>query len=245
MATPYVMHRLAEVGSTQQEARRLLPAAGDLPLLLVADRQVHGRGRSGNEWVSAPRAAAVSLALEPAWPATTWSRIPLVAGLAAREAIRTTVGVLPGLKWPNDLVTPAGKIGGVLVEASGATAVIGCGINLWWPEPIPGAAGLCPVDPGPEATEAFAAEFAERTLHRLAGEVRRWGHDEYRAACVTLGTWISWDPGGHGEAVDVAEDGALIVESAIGRITLHSGTVQTVRAATIPEDFDGTGGDAL
>jgi BirA family biotin operon repressor/biotin-[acetyl-CoA-carboxylase] ligase len=238
------MHRLTEVGSTQQEARRLLPAAGELPLLLVADRQVHGKGRSGSEWVSAPRAAAVSLALQPAWPATTWSRIPLIAGLAAREAIRATVGVTPGLKWPNDLVTPSGKIGGILVEASGETVVIGCGINLWWPEPMPGAAALCPDDPGHEAVDAFAAEFAERTLHRLAGDVRRWGHDEYRAACVTLGTFITWDPDGHGEAVDVAENGALIVESRSGRITLHSGTVHTVRAATISEDFDGTGGDA-
>jgi BirA family biotin operon repressor/biotin-[acetyl-CoA-carboxylase] ligase len=239
MATPYVIHRLGEVGSTQEEARRLFPAAGDFPLLLVAERQSRGRGRGDSEWVSAPRAAAVSLALRPQWPPATWSRIPLVAGLAARAAIRTVAGPTPGLKWPNDIVTASGKVGGILVEASGPAVVIGCGINLWWPDPIPGAAALFDEDPGPELVDRFGGEFAERVLRRLDGDVRRWGHDEYRGACVTLGTWIRWDPDGFGEAVDVAEDGGLVVETADGRITLHSGTVRTVRPATISDVPDG------
>ena len=229
MATPYVMYRLEEVGSTQSEAERLFASGDGKPTLLVADRQTSGRGRHGNRWVTAPRAVAASLALRPGWPPSAWGRIPLVAGLAARAALRSVLGTEVALKWPNDLLTTAGKVGGVLVEASGDRVTVGCGINLWWPDPIPEAAGLVSEDPGPEAAGPLAVDLAQRLLRRLHDDPRVWGHEEYRSVCATLGQQITWDPDGQGEAVDVAADGGLVVETPDGRTTLHSGVVRSVR----------------
>ena len=233
MATPLVTRRLGEVGSTQLEARQVADASGEVPLLVVADKQTEGRGRAGHGWLTAPRALAGSLAAAPVWERERWGTIPLVAGLAARRALRRHAGIEPGLKWPNDLVTSSGKVGGLLVEASEDLAVIGLGVNLWWPRPPAGAAAIFDEDPGTELAAEIAASWAERVLTILAMSPSSWGHDEYRAACVTVGSEVTWEPQGHGEAIDVAADGALVVQTAVGPRALHSGEVHSVRATTL------------
>jgi hypothetical protein len=56
-----------------------------------------------------------------------------------------------------------------------------------------------------------------------------WPIDVYRKACVTLGRDVEWEPDGRGRAVDVAPDGALIVEGDAGTETVYSGVVRHVR----------------
>jgi BirA family transcriptional regulator, biotin operon repressor / biotin---[acetyl-CoA-carboxylase] ligase len=221
--TPYVLLRLEETPSTQDEARRRFSGP---PLLVVAERQTAGRGRRGRAWEEADRALATTLAFRPEWSPETWGRLTLVAGLAACRALGKGVG----LEWPNDLVTTAGKVGGLLAEAAGGLATQGLGVNLWWPRPtVAGAAGLLAADPGPEAPEKVAAVWAEDLLRRVAAGPEGWGQEEYVGFCLTLGREVTWEPGGRGRAVGVAADGGLVVETAAGRRVLHAGEVHTVR----------------
>lgn len=164
---------------------------------------------------------------------------PLLAGLAARSALNEHSGVTPGLKWPNDLVTERGKVGGILVEASDDLVVVGLGVNLWWPGPPAGVAATCHHDPGPDLAGSIAAAWAEGVLAGLGRRPNRWGYDDYRAACVTLQSFVTWEPGGSGMAVDVAMDGGLVVETATGLTTLRSGEVHAVRSATLAAGADG------
>ena len=245
MATPLTIHHLQEVGSTQHEARVLCESPGGVPLLLVADRQASGRGRDGHSWLTAPRALACSLAVAPAWRTPDWSTIPLLAGLAARNVLREKSGVETGLKWPNDLMVEAGKVGGILVEASGELVVVGLGVNLWWPDAPGGIAAIHEDDPGPDVAAVLAEAWAQRVLANLGREPRAWGLDEYRAACETLGKAVTWEPGGRGTAVDIASDGGLVVETPSGRLTLRSGEVHAVRTTTLAaEPPDTAGGTA-
>jgi BirA family biotin operon repressor/biotin-[acetyl-CoA-carboxylase] ligase len=159
--------------------------------------------------------------------------------------LREKSGAETGLKWPNDLMVESGKVGGVLVEASGEVVVVGLGVNLWWPEPPDGIAAIHENDPGPDAAAILAAAWAQRVLERLSREARAWGHDDYRAACVTLGNAVTWEPDGRGIAVDIAADGGLVVETPAGRTTLRSGEVHAVRATTLAaEPTDTAGGTA-
>ena len=87
--------------------------------------------------------------------------IPLLAGMAARRSIEANTGVLPGLKWPNDLVTEQGKVGGLLVEAADGDIIVGCGINLWWPQAPGGFAGVVNEDPGSELVVSVARDWAD------------------------------------------------------------------------------------
>lgn len=227
MDTPYALVSLEVVGSTQDEARALFTG---FPVLVVAPRQTAGRGRHGATWETAPRALAVSLAYSSDWEADSVTRIPLVAGLSL-------IHVLPGpnnLKWPNDLVRGAEKLGGILVERSEDTVVVGVGVNLWWPGAPDGYGAIFGEDPGSIAHLEIAESWAVEFLRRVAGDATEWGRDEYRAVCSTVGQVITWEPGGSGTAIDVDHDGALLVETNAGIERIASGAVREVRGIEPP-----------
>ncbi|MEX0826305.1 MAG: biotin--[acetyl-CoA-carboxylase] ligase [Acidimicrobiia bacterium] len=214
------MH-LDTTASTQDDARRLF--SGD-PMLVTAASQSAGRGRSGAKWVDSDRSLAASLAFRPGWQPDLWSLIPLVAGLAAVDALGNV-----RLKWPNDVVRGKEKVAGILSESDGEVAVVGIGVNLWWSKPMSGAGALWVEDRGAEAARSLASVWAERLLDRLDADPNDWGRDEYQSYCTTIGEEIAWEPAGAGTAVGVDERGRLEVEAADGLIALDSGAVRMVR----------------
>jgi BirA family transcriptional regulator, biotin operon repressor / biotin---[acetyl-CoA-carboxylase] ligase len=110
------------------------PVAGSASVVL-AEHQTGGRGRRGRSWVAPPGGAiCLSLAWQyPELPADL-SALSLIVGLCAVNALRE-LGVRSHLKWPNDLLTTRGKLGGILIEmraeAGGPVhVVIGIGLNV-------------------------------------------------------------------------------------------------------------------
>lgn len=236
MATPYAIVELDSAESTQEEARER--ASGDRPVLVVARHQPAGRGRLGREWIEPDLALFSSFAFEPSWPVAEWSRIPLVAGLAVRNAIADVSGIAVGLRWPNDLVVAAGKVGGLLVESCDGRVVVGCGINLLWKEPIPGAAALHADTSAVCPPLELARAWVDRFLERMTGSPGGWGAEEYRRACVTIGRSVSY-AAGSGTAVSVSADGGLVVETPTGLVTVTSGEVRLHGPATLLIDPGG------
>lgn len=217
MATPYFQLRLDRVPSTQDIARDRFE---DLPLLVLARGQTRGRGRSGAEWMTAERALAASLAVP--FDDADMRPLSLMAGVAAVRAAEGTT-----LKWPNDVLLDEAKTGGILVERSGDLAVIGLGLNLWWPSPPDGAGALFAEDPGEEVHAEVGALWGAELMEMIDGD--GWPIDAYREACVTFGRQIVWEPDGEGKAVDVADDGALVVDIGSEREKIYAGAVSHVR----------------
>ena len=97
---------VGQVGSTN--AALLASAASGAPdrSVLVAEYQDAGRGRLGREWVSPPgTGVTVSVLLRPATVSPDrYGWLPLLAGLAVRDAVRELVPARVCLKWPNDLL---------------------------------------------------------------------------------------------------------------------------------------------
>jgi BirA family biotin operon repressor/biotin-[acetyl-CoA-carboxylase] ligase len=225
MATPYVTIIADEVRSTQDVASEELQDS-DHPVLIVASRQTAGRGRSGSDWWQAPRGVSASLAFPPGALAVA-ETFPLAVGLAVRNAVATVAGADIQLKWPNDLEFDGAKIGGILVERSSERTVVGCGLNLWWPEPPSGVGSIFTSDPGPEVGVWISEGWADEVFSN--GAV--WDRSEYKAACSTIGQSLTWDPDGLGRAIDVDGEGGLVVETVGGTMTLRSGEVRTIRPA--------------
>jgi len=229
MDTPYEVVHLASVVSTQDEGRARF---GGRPVLVVADTQSAGRGRTGTRWEQADRAVAASLAFAPDWPIETWPRLTLVAGLAAWDAVAAEPDPPEvALKWPNDLTLGAVKVGGIIAEADGAILVIGFGLNLWWRRPIEEAGALWDDDPGPAAAPRIARRWAGALFELVGAGPASWPRERYAARCATLGREISWD-GGTGRAVGIAADGGLEVDDGRGGIVLHAGAVRGIRVGT-------------
>lgn len=217
MATPYFQLTYDSVPSTQDVAR---DALAEMPVLVIAAEQTEGRGRTGNEWITAPRAFAASYAYRHETPDVR--PVSLMAGVAVTHAVD---GV--GLKWPNDVVRDGLKLGGILVERSQDVTVVGLGLNLWWPDPPQGMGAVFGDDPAEAAHIELAAVWGAELAHLISGE--GWPIDEYRASCATLGHDIVWEPEGAGHAVDIASDGGLIVNTPHGETTIRSGVVRNVR----------------
>ncbi len=203
--------------STQDAARDRLDG---VPAVVIAASQEAGRGRTGAEWWTAPRALAVSVAFEPG--SEDHRPFSLMAGVAAVRALPEL-----RLKWPNDLLIYDRKCGGILVEVSEGVAVVGMGLNLWWPDVPDGAGALYREDPGADRHVEIGALWAAELLRLVYAS--GWPRDEYRRVCSTLGWKITWEPEGSGKAIDIATDGGLVVDVS-GRIeTLHAGRVRHIR----------------
>jgi BirA family biotin operon repressor/biotin-[acetyl-CoA-carboxylase] ligase len=125
-----------EVGSTNDMALVAGREGAPEGLAVLADRQTAGRGRLGRTWESPPGVGIyTSVLLRPRVSASLAPLLTLAAGIAVAEAIREVTGLLPRLKWPNDIQLDGRKAAGVLAE--GATlegrlseAVVGIGINV-------------------------------------------------------------------------------------------------------------------
>ena len=131
------LHFQAVTESTNTDAvAAAARAAAPHGSVFFADEQLAGRGRGDHAWHSAAgQGLYVSVVLRPKFPPSRLPLLPLVAGLAAAHAIRTTANLPIDLRWPNDLLIAERKTGGILVEAHSETnavsyAVIGVGINV-------------------------------------------------------------------------------------------------------------------
>lgn len=127
---------MASVDSTNAEALRLLSAAQSWPFLVLAERQVSGRGRRGRNWLSPfGENLYYSLVLRLEGGMRQLEGLSLVVGLALLQAIRAAGVHEAGLKWPNDVLVGDRKLAGILLELSGDPAdvchvVIGIGLNV-------------------------------------------------------------------------------------------------------------------
>jgi BirA family biotin operon repressor/biotin-[acetyl-CoA-carboxylase] ligase len=142
--TPFAgkVHHLASVGSTNALAVEAAQADAPHGSVWVADEQIAGRGRSNHDWHSvAGDGLYVSVLLRPEMALVDALWLSLATGLAAQAAISSVTGLIPDIRWPNDLLISNKKCGGILVETSAFTsrpntppklryAVIGVGINV-------------------------------------------------------------------------------------------------------------------
>ena len=102
----------------------------------IADCQTLGRGRMGRSFQS-PGGCGIylSVLLRPNCPPQDLMHLTCAAAEAMCDAVETTTGLRPGIKWTNDLVVGNRKIAGILTEnglnAQGLVdyAIIGTGIN--------------------------------------------------------------------------------------------------------------------
>jgi BirA family biotin operon repressor/biotin-[acetyl-CoA-carboxylase] ligase len=102
------------------------------PSLIVADRQLAGRGRLERVWES-PEGGLYLNWLQSGIDSETTARMPMIAAAAAIQALAEAGAADIRLKWPNDLLVDDAKIAGILVFARhGETSwvTVGLGINL-------------------------------------------------------------------------------------------------------------------
>lgn len=231
------------VASTNDEALALSRRGESGPLWVIASRQTAGRGRSGRSWQSPPGNLHASLLLPIGAPPASLPQLALVAGVGLFDAVAAVAGEAPlaelRLKWPNDILVGAAKLGGILVESSrghaSATAAIGIGLNV---TAAPAVAGRAVTSLASHGLSVPRDRLVEELSRALLAWIARW--DDGRGFGAVRSAWVV-RAGPLGEPIVVrtaageiaglyrglGEDGALLVENGAGRIiTVSHGDVE-------------------
>ena len=102
--------------------------------VIIALEQKSGKGRLKRKWVSPKGGLWLSIILQPSIPAARITLLPLIAALAVCDSIRESSKLDAKLKWPNDVLINGKKVAGILLDIGLKAdevnyAVIGIGIN--------------------------------------------------------------------------------------------------------------------
>jgi len=126
---------LDSIDSTQNQALKMANDSKNDGVIIIAEKQTGGRGRSGRKWISPKGGIWFSIILHPKFDIANITVFPIAASLALSYAIEKTCKIVPELKWPNDLTIKGKKLAGMLVDASFESnriesVVLGVGINF-------------------------------------------------------------------------------------------------------------------
>jgi BirA family biotin operon repressor/biotin-[acetyl-CoA-carboxylase] ligase len=235
---------LAACGSTNDVAAERGRDGAVEGLVVLAESQTGGRGRLGRSWHSPPGTnLTFSVLLRPVRPPAEVPPLTLLAGAAVAAAL-APLGVVPRLKWPNDvqLIQAEGmgtlpgfpstrKIAGILTEMATegdrvGHVVVGVGLNV-------NDTTLPPELAGRATSLALATGRAWDRAHVLAAVLSALeeAYDDFRAAgpAAAVRRWATYGTVGarcrvrvagrdvEGVTLGIDPDGALRVGGDDGR----------------------------
>lgn len=228
------------IDSTNNRAKELAAKGAPHGTLVCARSQKGGRGRFGRHFHS-PEAGGVyiSIILRPQLPAEKAVMITSMAAVAVAQAVEKLAEVDVKIKWVNDLYVQGKKICGILCEAgmdfeSGQLdyVVVGIGVNTSpaeFPEEIRDIAtsvgNVCGHD---ISKNALIAQICNR-MEALYPRLENGGFmAENKRRSNVIGRNIVVLRGGErfpARAVDIDDEGSLVVETNDGIQTVRSGEV--------------------
>lgn len=246
------IHFFDDIGSTNDIAIELSSDESMHGTLIIAKRQTKARGRKQRQWITDDGDIAMSLLLIKNLP---WKGLHLFTLSTALAITKTLghLGLTSFIKWPNDVVIkhqsddqfhsycgPYRKIAGILTETvakepSTKKAVIGVGINIrkkhgLFPA-IPHAIGVSDLfsdidrDRFLEIFLPIWDEFLYRVIDEKEHNILM---SEYRKQCITINSTVTiteHDEHIQGYAVDVDDDGALMVQGGNGLHKIYGGEI--------------------
>jgi BirA family biotin operon repressor/biotin-[acetyl-CoA-carboxylase] ligase len=231
--------------STNLQTCRLGDEGDPEGLVVIADRQSSGKGRMGRHWES-PGGVNLyaSILLRPPIPPFEAPRLTFLSAVAVCRAITRCTGLQPTVKWPNDVLLNGAKVAGLLNEMSSETdrvhyVVLGIGVNLnMRQEQFPAelrypATSLALASGRPVSRLEFTRALLQET-DTLYLTYLEEGSAPILAAwtelCDLVGKLVHADCNHlqvEGIMIGLAEDGALLVRTATGKIeSIYAGDVR-------------------
>lgn len=195
-----------ETGSTMTEARKIAETEAQTnsprgkARIVTADAQTHGRGRSGRTWTTTRGSLACTVITQTKLPVAESHRLTMAAQIAAVNALNALTasngrhGKQFFVRWPNDIWSADGKVGGVLDDLSATGSVcnwmnLGIGINMNSRPRIANADSIAKNTRGRlsrrRLLSLFQAEF--KTLERHACEATGALASEWDSLCYDNG----------------------------------------------------------
>lgn len=237
------IHHLAEATSTNDIAKELAAKGAEEGTIVISETQTLGRGRLSREWASPEGGIWFSIILRPQVTPKDASKLTFVAAVAVARVIIEMFNLRAEIKWPNDVLIGGNKVCGILTETSTKGdvvdfVVVGIGINANVSlDSFPESLRNCLTSLKEELKEEIERE---RFLRALLEELERYYTifmrknfdlilEEWRNLAGFLGQYVevvSFDEKIRGRAVDVDQNGALMIK-------LRNGTVKKVMSGDV------------
>ncbi len=219
--------------STNLRAREYVLTGGALPALFTARAQTAGRGRRGRSFYS-PKDSGLYMTLALPFDNSFNEGVALTVAVSvavARVLIPLTEKRIT-VKWVNDILADGKKAAGILCEAIKGAVLIGIGINLSteeFPEDIEATASSLHII---QVDKRLLAEKIAEEIIKIIKENNVCIIEEYKTLSAVLREDIYYIKNGErfdARALDIDENGGLIVENSDGTKTiLNSGEI-TIR----------------
>ncbi|MBR6532126.1 MAG: biotin--[Clostridia bacterium] len=220
------------VGSTNDVAKELC-TGDDRQYLVLADKQSSGRGRQGKSFFS-PEGSGLyfSLTVNTASPDFDFTGVTCAVSVAVTRAIEKLTDLQPKIKWVNDIYIADKKVCGILVQAVNdlnriTKLVIGVGVNITtadFPDELQKIAGSLNKKIN---RSILAAEIVNNIFELLQQKPDKY-LGEYKQKSNVLGKEIIYTQNNTSHpatAVDIDENGGLVVEENGKKTTLTSGEI--------------------
>ena len=215
-----------EVASTMDTAKELARNGCPHLTVVVAGRQLRGRGRLKRQWLSDEGGLYFTMVLRPTIPLVLSSRVNFLASLTLARVIREMFRIDAAVKWPNDILVDGRKISGMLSELEAETdrvlfINIGMGINVNNDPSAaePGATSLKKISGREISKKMLLGRFLDEFENRLKNSDLENVIAEWKKYTVTLNRRVkivTHKEESEGLAVDVEPDGTLVLELADG-----------------------------
>lgn len=239
LQTKWLGHEICyqdSVDSTNNVAKTIANSGCVNGFMVVSEEQGAGKGRLSRGWIS-PYAKGIwfSVVLKPPFLPQEASKCTLLAAVAVVKSVNKLKGVHAAIKWPNDVLLNGKKLVGILTEMNAEFGhinyvVIGTGVNTnGTPEDYPPEVKDLAVSVADAAEEPFSrvellADILKNMedLYELAlAEGFAPVLEEWRKCSCTIGQEvkvIAPDCTYFGKALDIDEEGLLIVQKEDGNI---------------------------
>jgi len=230
------IHVFQETTSTNDVAARLARGEAREGAVVFAESQSKGRGRMGRAWLSpAGKGLWFTVLLRPNIAPAGATQLTIAAATALARAITLQTGIVPDIKWPNDILIRGRKVAGILTEMSAELdhlkdllLGIGMDVNLEtedFPAALRQTATSLAIETGAKVNRSELAVAILRELDRDYDLINK-GHfevlaEQWQERCSTLGREVSIRVGDRvirGQAESLDDDGALLVRGAHGHL---------------------------
>ena len=245
-------HAFITLASTNDHALWLEKENHQSGIVIMARKQMRGRGRLKRCWLMQDGDIALSILMRPPFLPHNINVLPMIPAVAVVKTL-AVLGIVVRLKWPNDIIMPFfhqepvsyfghfRKVGGILVENvfrenQLAATIIGIGLNLTdnpaLTKQVPHAASL--FERGVDRYTCL--KHLLTALDHEFSALSQTGYDDdllrdYSMYCETLGKMVEVEWCNQkliGRVVAINLDGSLVLDDGLEHHNIFAGDVNFV-----------------
>ncbi len=217
------------IESTNTAAKQIIKDNPGKNSIIIAKTQTNGRGRLSRQWYSPPGGLYISYVIKASSNQNKMTLLPLLCANSIHHFLQS-IAIDSQIKWPNDILVNSKKIAGILIENIFDTKqqkyfICGIGINVNnhstdLPKDVlyPSTSIIEEIHKNSDIIESIIklTHFFEKQYSLFEQNQMNKIIEIWKNASNTLGKNVTIQQKNktiHGKAIDVDEDGFLIVKT--------------------------------